>query len=228
MAQRIIQIEAAADATPCACGACDWRGEAQRLSPCTDAILTPGDACPAGRCPECDSLAYLDRVKDRAADRAGAVGRIIAEMLAYERRAFEGDEPVNGADLVDAFAGWRARISQALDGPANLADSSTVEAAAVAALFWLRSEMRSPGIAGPVDIISTLESALSGVTVEAPGAKRVVGDLLGALDACETQIDQMSGLFDDDDGAIAAALEAADDAAAAARDWLAGVDPLAA
>lgn len=43
----------------CECGNCDWKGAADTLAPIEDCILTPGDPSPAGRCPECDSLAYV-------------------------------------------------------------------------------------------------------------------------------------------------------------------------
>lgn len=42
---------------------------------------------------------------------------LMAEALHYQRAAFEDDEPVNGADLVDWFAEWRGRLSEALNAP---------------------------------------------------------------------------------------------------------------
>lgn len=44
----------------CTCSNCDWTGTADKLEPIGDAILTPGDPSPAGRCPDCDCLAYVD------------------------------------------------------------------------------------------------------------------------------------------------------------------------
>lgn len=43
----------------CDCGACDWKGTADQLDDIEDAVLTPGDPSPAGRCPECHALAYV-------------------------------------------------------------------------------------------------------------------------------------------------------------------------
>lgn len=43
----------------CACENCQWTGMASDLKPIDDCILTPGDASPAGRCPECETLAYV-------------------------------------------------------------------------------------------------------------------------------------------------------------------------
>jgi len=49
--------------TPCQCGGCDWAGPQSELEDIGDALLTPGDPSPAGRCPieDCQSLAYVVR-----------------------------------------------------------------------------------------------------------------------------------------------------------------------
>ena len=46
-------------ATACRCDNCDWHGMADALLAIGDAILTPGCEVPAGRCPECETLAYV-------------------------------------------------------------------------------------------------------------------------------------------------------------------------
>lgn len=43
----------------CLCENCDWRGPFSALAEPEGAILTAGDPSPAGRCPECGTLAYL-------------------------------------------------------------------------------------------------------------------------------------------------------------------------
>lgn len=53
------EVDHVEDDTPCYCGDCDWHGVAQATKDVEDCTLTPGDASPVGRCPECDSLAYL-------------------------------------------------------------------------------------------------------------------------------------------------------------------------
>jgi hypothetical protein len=53
------------DESPASCD-CGWHGPAARLLPIDDCALTPGDPSPAGRCPDCDSLAYLVRYDDAA------------------------------------------------------------------------------------------------------------------------------------------------------------------
>jgi hypothetical protein len=55
----------------CKCGSCSWTGTALELKDIEGAALTPGDESPAGRCPECDALAYIGSDKDeRKAERA--------------------------------------------------------------------------------------------------------------------------------------------------------------
>ena len=45
-----------------ACGACDWTGPIVALAEIKDIDqrLTAGDSVPAGECPNCGALAYLD------------------------------------------------------------------------------------------------------------------------------------------------------------------------
>lgn len=47
---------------PCTCDNCDWTGDAAKLEMIRDIELRldPGGTVPAGQCPECDGLAYLD------------------------------------------------------------------------------------------------------------------------------------------------------------------------
>ena len=54
-----VEIDAPADDTPCVCDDCNWRGTFAQLRAIGDCSLTPGDPSPAGRCPECDTLAYV-------------------------------------------------------------------------------------------------------------------------------------------------------------------------
>lgn len=47
---------------PCTCEDCGWRGPAEDLDWISDPSyrLDPGGVVPAGQCPECGALAYLD------------------------------------------------------------------------------------------------------------------------------------------------------------------------
>lgn len=57
-----IEFLADPETVRCVCDQCDWTGTADQLGPIGDAILTPGHASPAGRCPDkdCTALAYVD------------------------------------------------------------------------------------------------------------------------------------------------------------------------
>ncbi len=39
-----------------------------------------------------------------------AMATLLLQAIAYEEEAFETDEPVNGGDLVEFFAGWRQEV----------------------------------------------------------------------------------------------------------------------
>jgi hypothetical protein len=54
-------VDGVDDDAPCSCSDCDWRGRAVLTNDIEDCVLTPGDASPVGRCPACDSLAYIDK-----------------------------------------------------------------------------------------------------------------------------------------------------------------------
>ncbi len=54
------QIEDAGDALA-QCDGCAWEGPASATNEVEDCALTPGDPSPVGRCPHCDSLAYLKK-----------------------------------------------------------------------------------------------------------------------------------------------------------------------
>lgn len=43
------------------CGGCEWQGFASSLTAIEDCSLTPGDPSPAGRCPDCNTLSYVER-----------------------------------------------------------------------------------------------------------------------------------------------------------------------
>lgn len=56
---RVTEVEDAGD-RPCHCSDCEWAGAADLTVEIGTCALTPGDPSPVGRCPQCDSLAYLD------------------------------------------------------------------------------------------------------------------------------------------------------------------------
>lgn len=119
------------DETPCTCGSCGAAWRYDQLRPIGDCSLTPGDPSPAGRCPDpsCDSLAYpveaeapespaaaFGREVHRALLEAPAgVLEIVRRMLAWEASAWANGQPIDGGDLVEAFAEWRLELKLALD-----------------------------------------------------------------------------------------------------------------
>jgi hypothetical protein len=56
-----VQIDFMSDpeTTAVKCGDCGWEGMASQLDGIVSCSLTPGHPSPAGRCPECESLAYV-------------------------------------------------------------------------------------------------------------------------------------------------------------------------
>ena len=64
MSRRFIIIEECEPGIPVTGCGCEGITTSTMLE-CEDAVLTPGDACPAGRCPECDGLVYLEASEDR-------------------------------------------------------------------------------------------------------------------------------------------------------------------
>lgn len=75
--------------TPCVCSSCDGPMTLEDLEAIGDCSLTPGDASPAGRCPHCDSLAYLDRPIDRMHDKAKDAFALLERLYWSETREEE-------------------------------------------------------------------------------------------------------------------------------------------
>lgn len=92
------EVEDAGDAS-CSCSNCDWKGAASETQDIGDCALTPGDASPVGRCPECDCLAYLDQPLRPDAEKQ-TLGALINDLDAYLREIraenLDGSEPALG------------------------------------------------------------------------------------------------------------------------------------
>lgn len=63
-----------------------------------------------------------------------ATRAVIADALAFKAEAFEGDEEVNGGDLVEWFSGWRETAKAAIAGTPSTAPADPVKAEMLAAL----------------------------------------------------------------------------------------------
>ncbi len=88
---------------PCACDMCDWSGDAADLADIEECALDPGDASPAGRCPECDSLAYPVKPEPVAPARAQA-GRERFERWTMTDEGIEPGSVLIGLGDCDDYA----------------------------------------------------------------------------------------------------------------------------
>jgi hypothetical protein len=90
-------VDGVDDNAPCHCDDCDWTGIASDTKDIEDCILTPGDGSPVGRCPECDTLAYVSKptpdtvkvvkITVSGADVSGAVAYGLAKQGVWFRCA---------------------------------------------------------------------------------------------------------------------------------------------
>lgn len=106
------------EATPCECGDCEWRGPFSALAEIGDCILTPGDGSPAGRCPECDTLAYINTPETRCKDAAPAMLAALNDTDEYCQAGLNSADPAHWeAALRDIMALARAAIAAATGTP---------------------------------------------------------------------------------------------------------------
>lgn len=74
----------------CSCSDCEWTGTADQLAEIGDAVLTPGDPSPAGRCPDCAALAYVD--DDRESRLLDALAKVYNCLLNWVEIAEDHDK----------------------------------------------------------------------------------------------------------------------------------------
>lgn len=109
---QVAEVEDAENAA-CTCSDCGWTGTADATTDVQDCALTPGDPSPVGRCPECDSLAYLDRPL-----RAGSLDLRLLELVcdlehylgAIRDETLDGSEPALGR-LLERSAALRREFA---------------------------------------------------------------------------------------------------------------------
>ena len=106
-------IDEPEDTDPCVCGNCGEEHEWQNLVPIEDANLTPGDASPAGRCPEtgCAALCYMDRPKDRAENNAMAMLKVVRDLVLFADR----NNTINLPPLLSKAVGRARKIIADID-----------------------------------------------------------------------------------------------------------------
>ena len=139
MGRDLITIEEPDGAAHAECGSCDWSGPASQLDAPDGAILTPGDPCPAGRCPECGALAYLEEPATPATEAETVVA---AAAEGGDERwgaaiANEVERQIAECLVRDALAlGYRVTVNDG--GETTLRDSShlTAVGAALATTAW--------------------------------------------------------------------------------------------
>lgn len=95
---QVAEVEDAGNAA-CSCDNCTWQGTSDKVNEVKDCVLTPGDASPVGRCPECDGLVYLDKPL-RGVSVHQQVLDLINELDEYLRQIraenLDGSEPQLG------------------------------------------------------------------------------------------------------------------------------------
>lgn len=93
MSGRSIIIEEPSEELPATCDDCHWHGTAGELLEAEGAVLTPGDPSPAGRCPVCETLAYLARPEDAERSAGPELAAALRALLkADEARHITGEE----------------------------------------------------------------------------------------------------------------------------------------
>lgn len=69
----------------CGCG-CTGNTVAS-VVPIEECSLTPGDPSPAGRCPDCDGLVYVDTAQSRAQDAAMVMLKALQNLIPWAEGA---------------------------------------------------------------------------------------------------------------------------------------------
>lgn len=113
---------------PTACGNCEWRGPLDECDEIDDigGRLDPGSEVPAGQCPKCGCLAYLDRVGDARAVTVTPAGKAHLALLAARNfiAGFDGDELQHGIPELLASIDEAIRLGDALAAAISAAVAS--------------------------------------------------------------------------------------------------------
>lgn len=207
-------IDAPDDATSCSCGDCDWAGRFSDLAPIGDCMLTPGDPSPAGRCPECDTLAYIDVAPEIGCAptvKPSEERTLMAKRLLIAALALNGEFPATEPEDMHQEL-WRrlGGFDAGLDGLVTWGSVAD----------FLADHHRRPG--GPItaeyvdDSSGEVQSVPEAATAEI-GAYSAAPDMLAALRLAEEQLDTFAE-FDRGNGGEDAELH---DALAAVRNAIA-------
>ena len=123
------------ETAPCKCDNCGWEGDISELGEIRDIQqrVFAGEEIPAGQCPddECGACAYLVKPDDKRDVRSPAAAfAFLTEAVSAYRDSFEGDEEINGGDMVEWFSDFRTRAKAFLEEQA-IRLAAEVAAAAV-------------------------------------------------------------------------------------------------
>lgn len=100
----------------CECANCDWHGPLDECDGVDNigARLDPGSTVPAGQCPECGALAYLEEQAELA-----PVVKIARQFLNEWRPQIESDDDINGGDAVDSIGDYVRLFGDAFGAPVH-------------------------------------------------------------------------------------------------------------
>lgn len=104
----VIEQEQLADETSCTCGNCNWTGPISQSDEVLDAILTPGDEVPAGRCPDCEALVYVVKREDISASSAPEIAKLLVCTTGHVTREEAGI--LNAAGYSRGDYGWLLHV----------------------------------------------------------------------------------------------------------------------
>lgn len=89
-----VTIDEPEDDTLCKCSDCGEVSQFEDLEDIEEATLTPGDDSPAGRCPHCQSLAYVVTRKTTMRDASGAMLSALKAIRARINGVFDDPDLV--------------------------------------------------------------------------------------------------------------------------------------
>lgn len=118
--QRLSNLSDTYNPTPARCDNCDWRGSSDDLDQeiaDLDQRVDAGGVVPAGECPSCGALAYLDRPEDRARDAAPDLLAALKSnrllMYAWKGARANMGLPDDHGELNQTIAAMEAAIAKA-------------------------------------------------------------------------------------------------------------------
>jgi len=107
-----VDIDEPEDATVCECGSCNWQGRFSELTEIESCSLTPGDPSPAGRCPECDTIAYVVTEQTRLEGAAAELNAALRLAVDFIENVAD-DNPERQMKFFAVREAWRVAFAKA-------------------------------------------------------------------------------------------------------------------